>query len=320
MGRMLETMKLGEGRRAPLAISKPADTAPVQDCVVDWEIGEEVPYVEVGGPGKKVELSPGLMKHPPQAAPQAPHLTVPPVAATSKPKAVNLTEAKPMKAAFASWPVPAPTPLGISTEIIAYHHPDHAASNEYAALLDTMRGGLKAGAAHVLLLIGLKPHVGTSTVLLNLAISAAMKHQLRVMLVDGNGPRAALAPRLGHSTSAGLLEVIDGTLALEQAIVKTAIASLHLLPAGASSKKQTPLTSEAMTWLTAWLRERYDLIFIDGPAIENVSEIAPHVPHADGIYLVLPQGDTPSLNKGAAQSVSRMGGRLCGLIHTHFEM
>ncbi len=59
MGRMLETFKLGEGRRAPLAISKPPDAMPVQDCVVDWEIGAEVPYVEVGGPGKKVELSPG---------------------------------------------------------------------------------------------------------------------------------------------------------------------------------------------------------------------------------------------------------------------
>jgi len=71
MGKMLETLKAGEGRRALLAISKPADGAPVQDCVADWEIGAEVPFVEVGGPGKKVELSPGLMKHPALAAPPA---------------------------------------------------------------------------------------------------------------------------------------------------------------------------------------------------------------------------------------------------------
>src|ERR1017187_8636547 len=108
MGRMLETMKLGEGRRVPLAISKPAEGTPVQDCVVDWEIGEEVPYVEVGGPGKKVELSPGLLKHAPKAAPQPPHLTVESAPIAAKPKAVNLTETKPMTAAFEPWPSPAP--------------------------------------------------------------------------------------------------------------------------------------------------------------------------------------------------------------------
>ena len=62
MGRMLETFKHGEGRRSPLTVGKPAGEAPVQDCVVDWEIGAEVPYVEVGGADKKIELSPGLMK------------------------------------------------------------------------------------------------------------------------------------------------------------------------------------------------------------------------------------------------------------------
>ena len=75
MGRMLETFKLGEGRRSPLALSKPADAAPAQDCVVDWEIGAEVPFVEVGGPNKKIELSPGLLQHPAQVTPQPLHAT-----------------------------------------------------------------------------------------------------------------------------------------------------------------------------------------------------------------------------------------------------
>jgi Mrp family chromosome partitioning ATPase len=316
MGRMLETMKLGEGRRVPLAISKPAEGTPVQDCVVDWEIGEEVPYVEVGGPGKKVELSPGLLKHAPQAAPQPPHLPVESAPALAKAKTVNLTETKPMTAAFEPWPAPAPTPLGISTEIITYHKPDHAASKEYAGLLATMRGALKTDAANALILIGLKPRVGVSTVLLNLAVSAALKQKARVMVVDANAQRSGLAQRLGHAGSAGLVEVMDGTLALEQAIVKTGIGSLHLLPAGASSKNR--LTSEAMTWLMARLRERYDLIFIDGPTMEDAADLAVQVPQADGIYLVLPQGEAAS--RGIAQTISRMGGRLCGLIHTHFEV
>jgi Mrp family chromosome partitioning ATPase len=308
MGRMLETMKHSEGRRTPLPISNPVEGATVQDCVVDWEIGEEVPYVEVGGPSKKVELSPGLLKHPAQAALQPPHVPIETVAAA---KTVNLTEPRPMTAVFAPWPSAMPMPT-VSPEIIAYHQPDHTTSKEYAALLTVIRRGLSVDGANVLLLLGARAHVGTTTVLLNLAVTAAIQ-DARVIVVDANPSRTSVAQRLGQCATAGLAEVLDGSLALEQAVVKTGIASLHLLPAGASIKGA--LTNKAMSWLATWLRERYDLIFIDGPAIEDA---AAHVPQADGIYLVLPQGE--SLPKGVAQAVGRMGGRLCGLIHTHFEM
>lgn len=312
MGRMLETMKLGEARRTPLAINQPADAAPVQDCVVDWEIGEEVPYVEVGGPNKKIELSPGLLQHPAQAAPQPPHLPIEPVSAAPKPKAIQLTEAKPMTAMLAPWPVPAPTPLAVSAEVVTFHQPEHMTSKEYAGLFAAMRRGLKADTANVLLLLGMKPRVGTSTVLLNLAVTAATQ-DLRVIVVDANPHHASLARRLGHGPAKGLGDVLDGTFALDQAVLKTCIGSLHLLPAGAPS--QDPITTEAMSWLIAWLRERYDLILIDGPTIVDA---VVQIPHADNIYLVLPRGESPS--KSAAQSVSRMGGRLCGLIHTHFDV
>ena len=319
MGKMLETLKAGEGRRALLAISKPADGAPVQDCVADWEIGAEVPFVEVGGPGKKVELSPGLMKHPALAAPQAPHLAIEPAPVAARPNAVNLTETKPMTAVFEPWPAAAPMPLGISPEIIAYHQPDHATSKEYAILLDKMRGSLAANVGGVLLFVGLKPRVGTSTVLLNLAVSAAMTQNMRVVVVDAEPGHTGLAKRLGQPESAGFMEVMKGTLALEQAIVTTGIPALHLLPAGLAVKMHNPLTSEAMTWLIAWLRERYDLIFVDGPTMED-DDVAVQAPHADAIYLVLPHGDPTPLNKGIAPTISRLGGRLCGLIHTHFEI
>jgi Mrp family chromosome partitioning ATPase len=332
---MLETLKLGESRRAPVAISKP-EGAPVQDCVTDWEIAEEVPYIEVGGPNKKVELSPGLMKHPPQAAPQPPHLPAAPApAAAVKPTAVYVTPAKPMAVAYEPWPGPMPAPVGVSAEIIAYHQPEHATSKEYAALLQTLRAGLKTGSAGVLLLAGLKPNVGTSTVLLNLAVLAAQAQKLRVMLIDGcqlgaqatgqaATPSLALRPgiaqRLGQSASAGFRDVLEGTVALEQAIVRTGIGTLHLLPTGASTKAHQPLTAAAMSWLIGWLRERYDLILIDGPSAEDAAGLAVHLPHADGLYLVLPRGATAAGHDGIAQTLRRMGGRLCGLIHTHFDV
>src|ERR1043165_4796792 len=142
MGRMLETLRSQEGRRT--AVNQPEPETPVQECVVDWEIGEEVPYVEVGGPDKKVDLSPNLLlKHAPQTA-QPPHQAVAEKVQTGAGlKVVNLTETRPMTVAFEPWPETPPAVTGISAEIITYHQPDHATSKEYAVLLDRMLAGLK---------------------------------------------------------------------------------------------------------------------------------------------------------------------------------
>jgi Mrp family chromosome partitioning ATPase len=314
MGRMLDTLKHGDGKRVIVAPAmKPAEEATEQERVVDWEIGAEVPYVEVGGPNKKVELSPGLMKHSAQNVPHAPHLSV---EAAPKPKVVNLTATQPMTVAFEPWPGAGWAPQTVSPEIIAYHHAEHASSKEYAGLLDAMLASMKNGAGPVLLLVGVRPNVGASTVLLNLGVIAAQAKKLRVALIDVKPARAGLAQRLGCAVSTGLSEVLDGSLALEQAIVKTGIAALSVLPAG---NKQLLVSSEALAWLLGWLRERNDLILIDGPTLDAEDSLARHVPHAHGTYLVMPRGESVPLGKGVAQSISGMGGRLCGLIHTHFE-
>ena len=68
-----------------------------------------------------------------------------------------------------------------------------------------------------------------------------------------------------------------------------------------------------MSWLVSRLRERFDIILIDGPAI---ADAAVTIPHADGVYVVLPHGE--SLSNASAQAVTRMGGTLSGLIQTNF--
>lgn len=336
MGRMLETLKLGEARRAAPTMATPSAEVAAQDCVVEWEIGEEVPFVEVGGPNKKVELSPGLLAHPPQPIPRPPHHVVeaaaiapaavvptpvvPPVAAPmvslapAPTPSAKLTPTPPMIVAYEACTIETPATPGVSADILAYHQPEHPIAKEYGRLLDTMLQGLKAAGPRVLLFLGWKPHVGASTVILNLGTIAAQAKSLRVAVVEGNGANGGLAQRLGHANRAGLHEVIAGTVGLEHALVKTGIGTLHLLPAG---EKPAPIGAEAMTWLCAWLRERYDLVLIEGPTLDEPAALAIQAPHATGIYLVLPEGESAA---GKGQAIHRLGGRLCGLIHTRFEI
>jgi Mrp family chromosome partitioning ATPase len=337
MGRMLDTLRHADPHRAVRAPgpTRPASDVQPEECVVDWTLQEEVPFIEVGGPGKSVELSASLVKHPAQAKVQPPH---PPlgkgfvptrsadavnaaevvVSAARATPIVNLTDAHPMTVAFEVWPGPS-GPAVVAADVIVHHHPEHPVSKEYAALYEKMVHGLPGAGPHVLMFCGLKPRVGASTVLLNLAVVAAGLGR-RVAALDMNLARPGLAVRLGQTSPGGVREVIGGSLAPSQALLPTAIAALHILPAGGSGKQAVPLSPAAIVWLTCWLRERYDAILIDGPCVEEAVDLAVLAPCADGIYLVLPQSDPDVVGKGVAQSIARMGGRMRGLIHTRFDV
>ncbi len=319
MGRMLETLKLGGGK------------GPAQECVVDWSMrdAEEIPYIEVGA-GKKVEGSAQVMavavKHPAQSSVQPPHPpTEKTLAAAPAPQVVYLTEAKPMTVAYEPWPG-APTPFaqlparGMAPEIIAFHQPDHAISKQYAALFDKIAQGQTGAGTKALLFCGARAQVGTTTVLLNLGVVAAQGKR-RLALIDAHLARPSLAQRLGLTVGAGLQEILAGTCALEQALLQTGVAGLHLVAARADDKAAVGhLGVEATVWLLAWLKERFDIVLVDGPGVDEAADCATLAPLADGIYIVLPQSDTSQPPKALAQAVSHHGGRLKGIIHTHFEV
>jgi Mrp family chromosome partitioning ATPase len=316
MGRTLDTLRQGEAHRAaPMA--NPAPASDSADNVVDWTVQEEVPFIEVGEPGKGVELSPLLVKHSAQVKIQPPH---PPLAhglASAKAMpVVQFSDAASMTVALQAWPAPT-APGSIAPEIITHHRPEHAVSKDYAALLDKILHIHTGPGPLVILLCGHKPRVGTSTVLLNLAVCGA-RVRPPVAVIDMNLVRPCLAARLGQGATAGVRELVAGSIANEQAVTTTAIKGLHLCAAGGSAKGGV-VNAEAINWLAAWLRERYELILIDGPSVDDTTDLAMLAPNADGIYLVLPQNEGDAATRGVAQKVARMGGRLRGLIHTHFE-
>jgi Mrp family chromosome partitioning ATPase len=79
------------------------------------------------------------------------------------------------------------------------------------------------------------------------------------------------------------------------------------------------LRAEAIAYMLDWLKERFDLVLVDGPCMEEAAEIVTLAPLCDGMYLVVPQGDIAPPHRAMAHNIGRHGGRVKGLIHTHFE-
>ena len=137
---------------------------------------------------------------------------------------------------------------------------------------------------------GPSPTCGTTTTLLNLSVVAATLDKRRLALVDAHLVRPTLAQRLGLSVAAGLQEVLAGNAALETAVLETFPwrACPDCRPRPKTTRHGGTFRSgEALAWLFAWLKERFDLVLIDGPCTEEAAEIITVAALCDGMYLVV---------------------------------
>ena len=143
----------------------------------------------------------------------------------------------------------------------------------------------------MLLCSALAPDVGTTTVVLNLAISLARQGGLRIVVVDGHRARPALADRLGLRGRPGLAEVLGGTESLASALQETGLPHLTALTAGeGDSTHRLRALDETCRPVLRQLRDRFDVVLIDGPARAASGETLGLEAACDAVYVVIPAG------------------------------
>jgi Mrp family chromosome partitioning ATPase len=300
---MIEAFRQADGQQhqPPQPTSPAVEPGPAGgevDADADPAFPEDMPFIEVGGKGRPVTASPDVL---PPAAPV---------------QAESPSAAGPVVVAFEPWPAQRPAVRAVAPELLAFHDPDHAVSRQYRTLLDHLLGSDAGGAPRALLLTAAAPGVGTTTTLLNLAITCARGRRC-VAAVDLNLYRPAVAARLGLLASPGLPEVLAGTVALEQALQATAVPGLYALTAVPGGGPSAMLTADALRWVVRWLREHFDVVFLDGPPWEGGPEMTALVQACDAVYPVLRDGEASSPPvQQMLHAITRRGGKLRGLIHT----
>jgi Mrp family chromosome partitioning ATPase len=296
MARMIEALRQAEQQRQ---LPTPAAAPAAAEAVRDEPADDVMPYIEVGGKDKSVQASPDVL-----ACPAGPRPTV-----AAPPRLAPVpASAAPLTVAFQPWAGLRPSARALSAEILAFHQPEHPISRQYQALLNQLLGSEK-----VLLFTAASPGVGATTILLNLAVCCA-RGRRQVAVLDLNLARPAVAECLGLLPTPGLPEVLTGAVAVEHAFQPTAQEGLVALTAGPGLAGL--LTAEAVRWLVHCVRDRFDVVFIDGPMWEDTATLAALVPACDAVYPVLPEtdGDAPAVHK-MLQAITRRGGRLRGLLH-----
>jgi protein-tyrosine kinase len=140
------------------------------------------------------------------------------------------------------------------------------------------------------------PREGKSFCAINLAMSIAMERDRTVLLVDADVARPSIPQKFGIAPDVGLMDVLlDSHVRLSDAIVRTNVNKLALLPAGRPHRQATELlASEAMANLLAELSERYSdrIVIFDSPPLLVTTEARTLAANMGQIVMVVESDNT----------------------------
>ncbi len=136
------------------------------------------------------------------------------------------------------------------------------------------------------------PQEGKTTTAINLGVTMAEAGS-RVLIVDTDMRRPRLHRSFGVPNQTGISTVIVGKATLEEAIKRTDVPNLDVLPCGPVPPNPSELLhTDRFGVVLADLAKRYDRIILDSPPTSAVTDPAVLGNLADGVVLVIKAGET----------------------------
>ena len=177
------------------------------------------------------------------------------------------------------------------------------------------------GNVRVLAVTSSLPGEGKTTTAVGLARTAAMSG-MRTVVVDCDLRQRAVDHVLNISPSIGLLEVLNGTASLSEALLLDEASGAMILPLVQShyTPKDT-FSSVAMSRLIAELRRRFDLVVLDTPPVILVTDARSIARQADLVLLLVHWRKTPrSLVLTALRMLHAAGAAMAGIALTRVDV
>ncbi len=299
-------------------VAPPHVFQPDEDACLVAEAEVEIPFIEVGKNGQ-MEASPSVL-----AATPVKKIRVP---AAPAPAATPTASASPTAApgpGIVFRPVPAEAPAlrppaeRFAPELIAFHQPEHATSEQYRLLVQSLRKQLSPRQSEVLLFAGATARHGAAPVAVNVAITLARQETFRVVVVDGDLDQPALAGLLGLEAAPGLADVLGGSASLQRVLQDSGVPNLFALVAGrTTSDSRLLLAGESMRAILRHLRGRFDWVLVDAPCWDGRPDVVALGSACDAVHLVAPAAEADSDTvKELLRLVPVQGARLRGCILT----
>ena len=194
----------------------------------------------------------------------------------------------------------------------------------FSEAVRTARSGVLLSALdephRVLLVTSSLPGEGKSTFSVNLALSHAQTH--RTLLIDADMRRPSVAKALDLKPNGlGLSTFVAGNKGLVDCIQAVEGSRLHVMPSGPLPPNPLEMiSSKRFKERMAELSQHYDMIIMDSPPVELVSDALMLCSVATGVIYVTKamETTTPMVSKGL-ERVRRADGQVLGLVLNQFD-
>lgn len=194
----------------------------------------------------------------------------------------------------------------------------------YSEAIRTARTGVLLSAIDVpnriLLVTSSLPGEGKTTFSINLALAHAQTK--RTLLIDADMRRPAITKGLDLAPAAlGLSELVAGTAVLDDCLQAVPGSSLSVLGSGRIPPNPLELLlSQKFKATLDELAAIYDIIVIDSPPVELVSDALVISAHATGVIYAVNAADTPyPLARKGLQRIRRAEGEIMGVVLNRFD-
>ncbi|MHA1572592.1 MAG: polysaccharide biosynthesis tyrosine autokinase, partial [Alphaproteobacteria bacterium] len=179
------------------------------------------------------------------------------------------------------------------------------------ALADSKRS------SRVLVIASPEGRDGKTTFAINLATSVAMMGK-RVLLIDADVRKPEIARYLRMKDAPGLTDLLADQCAPRDAIHKTPIESLNIMPSNrAAGQSGEILTHEKIETILRELNPSYDEIIIDTPAVLAMPDGKLWAAHSDAVLLVARSGKTAAKDLEEAHvRMKQTGAKIMGVVLT----
>jgi capsular exopolysaccharide synthesis family protein len=165
-----------------------------------------------------------------------------------------------------------------------------------------------------LMLTSSVPSEGKTLTSLNLSVSCAKLHNLRILLVDGDLRSRGLSRLLKIPEGPGLSDFLRGKVTADKAVLPTELENLFVLGAGSLYGQPSELFASHL-WpdFIAWASQSYGIVIVDAPPIHGLSDAELISAGCDGVLMVVKALSTP--RETAQKCVSRIDKRkLVGIV------
>jgi Mrp family chromosome partitioning ATPase len=157
---------------------------------------------------------------------------------------------------------------------------------------------------------------GASTLAVELATTAALGRQSRVVLVDGNLRTPSLQDRLGCTGERGLVDLIRNGLGVDEVVQWPAGRDFGFVASGANREDPAAIcSSPRLEGVVRALKERFDFVVFDSAPITPYPDAVLLARRMDATVLVLEEGVTRwEVARLARQRLEGSAARLIGAI------